>query len=522
MPHSSLPSRPLVALVILDGFGLAPDGPGNAVARAHTPHFDRLWAEWPHTELAASGRAVGLPEGQIGNSEVGHMNLGAGRVVMQSLTFIESLIESGEFFENRVLNDAYAAASGGALHLMGLVSRGGVHSDLTHLFGLLELAKRRDVRPVYVHVFTDGRDVPPTSGLGFVAELEEEIRRLGHDIRIASVGGRYYAMDRDNRWERVQRAYDAVVCGTSDVIATDALGAIRRAYERGETDEFIAPTVIVGPDGRAVGPVRDGDSVVFFNFRADRARQFTYALMGSPDWDRFERCRRVDVSYASLMQYDRELGLPYAFELPELRRGLSEVVSEAGLKQFHAAETEKYPHVTYFFNTALEVQFAGEDRHMVPSPKVATYDLQPEMSAPELTEATARRIATADDAFVLVNFANPDMVGHTGVFEAAVRACEAADAGLGRIRDAVESRGGVLVVIADHGNAEVMIDTDGGPHTAHTTNPVPCIVAGAADGLNLRSGGALGDVAPTVLELLGLEQPPEMTGRSLLVRPGGA
>lgn len=503
-----------VMLVVLDGFGLAPEGPGNAVALAHTPTFDRLWRECPHTALQASGRAVGLPEGQMGNSEVGHLNLGAGRVVMQSLTYIQSLIEDGTFFQNEVSNSAYDLPDGAALHLMGLVSRGGVHSDLEHLFALLELAKRKGAAPVYVHAFTDGRDTPPQSGLNFVRELQYKIDELEHDIRIASVTGRYYAMDRDNRWERTQRAYEAVVCGQAEYRAENAIEAVEQAYARGETDEFIQPTLVL--HGGQATEVHDNDSVVFFNFRADRARQLTYALLGGESWDKFGRCRVLHkLTYASLMEYDKALNAPFALALPELSNPLAEVLSRAGRTQYHTAETEKYPHVTYFFDAKIEVPFEGEARALIPSPKVATYDLQPEMSAPELTEKTVKRIEEHDDDFILINYANPDMVGHTGVLEAAIKACETVDEGLGKIVEAAQRKGGAVLILADHGNAEVMIAEDGGPHTAHTTNPVPFILVGAGD-VTLRSGGVLGDVAPTILELMKLEKPEEMTGRSLL------
>ena len=497
-----------VMLMILDGFGLAPDGPGNAVALAHTPNFDGFWQTAPHTQLQASGRAVGLPDGQMGNSEVGHLNLGAGRIVKQSLSFIQDAIDDGTFFDNTVLNETYDA--GRALHLMGLVSDGGVHSDIRHLFGLLELAKRKGTTPVYIHVFTDGRDTAPHSGLGFVKELQDKIDSLGHDIRIATVSGRYYAMDRDNRWERVQRAYDAIVCATSKQHADTATAAVKDAYDRGETDEFIAPTVIGGS-----APVKDGDAVVFFNFRADRARQLTYALLGDASWSQFTRCSVPKIHYASLMEYDAKLHVPFAMALPEIKQPLAEVLSNAGKTQYHTAETEKYPHVTYFFDAKIETPFPGEARKIVPSPKVATYDLQPEMSAPELTEDTLKRLREHDDDFILINFANPDMVGHTGVLAAAIKACEVADEALGKLAAAVQEKGGALIVIADHGNAEVMIAEDGGPYTAHTTNPVPCLVIGAGD-VKLRSGGILGDVAPTVLELLGVQAPPEMTQTSLI------
>jgi 2,3-bisphosphoglycerate-independent phosphoglycerate mutase len=512
------PVKP-VALFILDGFGLAPAGPSNAVSLARTPTFDRIWRDYPHTELAASGVAVGLPEGQMGNSEVGHLNLGAGRVVMQSLSFIQNAIDDGSFFENPVLTETFDAAKGHALHLMGLVSDGGVHSDLRHLFALLELARRRGTAPVYLHVFTDGRDTPPDSGRGFVAELEERVAQLGDGAAIASVSGRYYAMDRDKRWERTQLAYEAVVCGRSEQTAHSGSEAVTQAYARGETDEFILPTVITDQGGAPLGEMHDGDAVVFFNFRADRARQLTYALLGGPDWDGFERCSRPRLSYASLMQYDRDVDAPFAFELPTVEHALGEVVSEAGLRQYHTAETEKYAHVTYFFNAKREDPYPGEERMLVPSPKVATYDLQPQMSAPELTDATVARLEQADDDFLLLNYANPDMVGHTGVLRAAVAACEAADTGLGRLLEALLAKGGAAIILADHGNAEVMAEADGSPHTAHTTNPVPCVLVcddPEIRGRTLRSGGVLGDVAPTLLELLGLDQPAEMTGRSLL------
>ncbi|MFA5551115.1 MAG: 2,3-bisphosphoglycerate-independent phosphoglycerate mutase [Trueperaceae bacterium] len=513
-----------VVLVVLDGFGLAPAGPGNAVALARTPVFDALWTQRPRTQLAASGTAVGLPAGQMGNSEVGHMNLGAGRVVRQSLTHIQASIDDGSFFEAPELLRLYASAKEGAtLHLLGLVSGGGVHSDLGHLLALLELAARRRVARVRVHAFTDGRDAPPDSGAGYLQQLETklaELRAAGLDAQVASVCGRYYAMDRDRRWARTKLAYDAVVCGAAAQRATSAAEAISQAYARGETDEFVAPTVMVDRDtGQPTGPVQDGDAVFFFNFRADRARQLTYALLGGPGWNEFVRCATPRVSFASLMEYDKELAAPFAFELPVVDETLPQVLARAGLSQFHAAETEKYAHVTYFFNAQREVAYEGEERVLVPSPKVATYDLQPEMSAAELTDIVAKRIREHDDAFVIINYANPDMVGHTGVLSAAVAACEAVDAGLGRLVEATLARGGALLVLADHGNAEQMLEPDGGPHTAHTTNPVPCVLVTDVPelaGASLREGGALADVAPTVLELLGVPQPAAMTGRSLL------
>ncbi|MEX2536562.1 MAG: 2,3-bisphosphoglycerate-independent phosphoglycerate mutase [Trueperaceae bacterium] len=505
-------TRP-VALIILDGFGLAPAGPGNAVHLASTPNFDRYWQERPHTSLQASGKAVGLPAGQIGNSEVGHMNLGAGRVVMQSLTLIESQIASREFFENRVLNETMAG--GKALHLMGLVSRGGVHSDLEHLLALLRLAGSKFSGPVFIHAFTDGRDTPPQSGLGYLQELQTALARGNGRARVATVSGRYFAMDRDNRWERTERAYDAVVCAKAPRRAESSVAAVEMAYERGETDEFIEPTVLVDRAGEPVGRVSDGDAVIFFNFRADRARQLTYALLNGPEWSEFERCSVPTINFASLMQYDRSLAAPYAFALPELRPSLAEVVAQAGLRQYHTAETEKYAHVTYFFNAKREEPFPAEEHVLIPSPKVTTYDLQPEMSAAELTRTTVSRIREDDDDFILINYANPDMVGHTGVLAAAIRACEASDGGMGEVVEAVLAKGGAAIILADHGNAEVMLDEAGRPHTAHTTNPVPCILVGAG-GADLRPDGVLGDVTPTILELLGLEIPAEMTGRSLI------
>ena len=503
-----------VALIILDGFGLAPKGPGNAVDLANTPNFDTYWANYPHTQLQASGSAVGLPEGQMGNSEVGHMNIGAGRVVMQSLSYIQHQIDTGSFFNNDVLNNAFDNAQN-AVHLMGLVSDGGVHSDIKHLFALLELAKQKG-KPTFVHVFTDGRDTAPDSALGFVQALERKMTELGHGA-IASVSGRYFAMDRDNRWDRVKQAYDTVVCGQAEFSALSAEQAVRDAHARGETDEFVKPTVIVDANELPVGTIHDGDSVVFFNFRADRARQLTYALLGDSTWQAFERCKIVNVHYASLMEYDRELNTPYAFALPEIKECLAEVISEAGLPQYHTAETEKYPHVTFFFNAEREEPFKGEERKIVPSPQdVPTYDYKPEMSAAELTQATLKRLNEHDDAFILLNFANPDMVGHTGVIEAAIKACEAADKGLGALVNAVLAKDGAVIVIADHGNAEKMLTEDGKPHTAHTTNPVPCILISKQQGLKLRDGGVLGDVAPTVLQLIGLKQPDAMTGTSLI------
>ncbi len=502
-----------VMLVILDGFGLAPAGPGNAVDLADTPNFDSYWKIYPHTQLEASGEAVGLPKGQMGNSEVGHLNIGAGRIVMQSLSFIQRHIDSGEIRKNKVISDLFAKSE--RLHFMGLLSDGGVHSDIQHVFGLLDFAATTG-KPCFIHVFTDGRDTAPDSSLGFVKDLEAHIAKLGANIKIASVTGRYYAMDRDNRWERVKQAYDAVVCGQAEAEAESAELAVQQAYNRGETDEFIKATVI-NKDGKPVATLNDNDGVFFFNFRADRARELSYALLGDKDWSKFERCANPKIHYASLMQYDKELDAPFALELPSITLPLAEVIAKAGKTQYHTAETEKYPHVTFFFNAQIEEPFPGESRQIIPSPKdVPTYDYKPQMSAPELTAATLKRIQENDDDFILINFANPDMVGHTGVIEAAIKACEAADKGLGQLVKAIQAKSGSVIIIADHGNAEKMLTEEGKPYTAHTTNPVPCVLITETKTVHLREGGVLGDVAPTILALMGLGQPKEMTGKSLI------
>lgn len=506
------------ALIVLDGWGIAPPSVGNAVYLAHTPVFDRIWDTYPHTKLEASGRAVGLPVGQIGNSEVGHLNLGAGRIVPQKQTYITGLIESGEFSQNQVLKDAFAVMEQGrTLHLMGLVSDGGVHSDWDHLMALLDMSQTYATPKVALHIFTDGRDVGPTTGLNFMLQLEAKVAAL-RGVKLASVSGRYYAMDRDKRWERVEKAYNAVVCGTADYYAATAVAAVQEAYKRGETDEFIKPTVLTDANNKPIAPISDGDGIFWFNFRADRTRQLSYALLNA-DFVGFTRCKVLtSISYASMMHYANDIVRPFAFELPPLANVLAEVLAGLGKTQYHSAETEKYPHVTFFFNAQREEPYPGEDRHLVPSPKVATYDLQPEMSEPKLAAATVRRILSAEDDFILVNFANPDMVGHTGVRAAAIAACEAADEGLGMILKALQGKGGRAIVVADHGNAEVMIDENGGPHTAHTTNLVPCILVDDDYHGTLKGGGKLGDVAPTILDLMGIPKPAEMTGDSLLQR----
>ena len=494
-----------VALVVLDGWGLAPPGPGNAVDLAETPVFDRIWADWPHSTLAASGRAVGLPDGQQGNSEVGHLNLGAGRVVRQDLVRISDDVASGAFFENDVLVDACRRGRGSALHLMGLVSDGGVHSHIDHLLALIELARREGVEHVHVHAFTDGRDVSPTSGAGFLERVPN----------VATVCGRYYAMDRDRRWDRTKRAYDAIVRGVG-ARADDPAAAVRASYEAGVTDEFVEPVVVGDP---SAGRVRDGDSVVFFNFRPDRARQLVRALI-EPGFDEFDR--GADPPRPHLVQmteYAEEFDAPVAYPSESLDAVLAATLATAGIEQLHVAETEKYPHVTYFFDGGSEHRSRGEEWELVQSPRdVPTYDLKPAMSGPEVARVFSEGIASGGYGFGLVNFANADMVGHSGVIPAVVEAVETVDSCLGQVLEAVQAAGGVCLVTADHGNAEQMLQPNGSPHTAHTTNPVPVVLAGGQD-LALREGGRLSDVAPTLLQLLGVEQPAAMAGTSLLVSP---
>jgi 2,3-bisphosphoglycerate-independent phosphoglycerate mutase len=479
-----------VAFVVLDGWGLAPPGPGNAVELADTPVFDDLWARYPHTTLTAWGPAVGLPEGQMGNSEVGHLNLGAGAVVKQDLLRIDESIADGSFFENEALR---AACQAERVHLLGLVSAGGVHASMDHLKALIELAGRERVPDLVLHAFTDGRDTLPDSGAGYVAEVEG-----WGGSRIATVTGRYYAMDRDKRFERTKLAYDALVEGQAEFSAPTGEAAVRAAYERGETDEFIKPTLI-GDEGR----IRDGDSVIFFNFRPDRARQLTSALADGPD-----------VRITTLTRYQEHWDFPVAFEEARPALTLASVLAERGVKQLHVAETEKYAHVTYFFNGGEEDAYTGEERRLVDSPRdVPTYDKKPEMSAEAAADAFVDSWREHEPGFGIINFANPDMVGHTGVIEAAVRAIETVDGCLGRVVEAVEESGGACVITADHGNADNMLEEDGSPNTAHSMNPVPLIVT--ADVGELREGGILADVAPTILALMGQDQPPEMTGRPL-------
>nr|WP_255747441.1 2,3-bisphosphoglycerate-independent phosphoglycerate mutase [Lysobacter sp. CFH 32150] len=497
-------------MLILDGWGHRDDPADNALAQARIPNWHRLWTDAPHTLIHTEGRHVGLPDGQMGNSEVGHMNLGAGRIVYQDLTRIDAAIEDGSFFANAELRAACAAAkaNNGTLHVMGLLSPGGVHSHETHIFAMLELAQREGVAKVAVHAFLDGRDMPPRSAEPSLAALQAKCAELGN-ARIASVSGRYYAMDRDNRWDRQQRAWDAIVEARSTQASEDALSALHEAYARGENDEFVAPTVLAGSI-----PMRDGDAAVFMNFRADRARQLTAAFV-APDFSGFAARRPQLSRFVCLTEYDAKLPAPVAFAPDDLRHTIGELLAEQGLTQLRIAETEKYAHVTFFFSGGREDPYPGEQRILVPSPKVATYDLQPEMSCPEVTAKLVDAIGSGAFDVVVCNIANPDMVGHTGNIAAAIQAAEAVDIAIGAIESAVRHAGGALLITADHGNLELMRDAvTGQPHTAHTVGPVPFVYVGTR-ATTLRAGGALRDVAPTMLDLLGLPQPAEMSGSSL-------
>jgi 2,3-bisphosphoglycerate-independent phosphoglycerate mutase len=498
-----------VALIVLDGWGLAPAGPGNAISLARTPVFDELWSRYPSAQLTACGRAVGLPEGQMGNSEVGHLNLGAGAVVLQDLTRIDEAVATGELSSNPVLRSAFSDSE--RVHLIGLVSDGGVHSGWTHLEALIRLGAELSVPDLVLHAFTDGRDTLPTSGAGYLREVERWMSDAGTG-RVGSVVGRYYAMDRDRRWDRVQRAYDLLVHGAAEHTADSGEAAALGAYERDETDEFITP-VLVGSEAR----IRSGDSVVAFNFRPDRMREITRAL-AEPSFGEVDRGGAEPVErYTTMTSYEEDWEYPVAFPPERPATTLPVVLAREGLRQLHVAETEKYPHVTYFFGGGEEDPEPGERRELVPSPRdVPTYDHKPEMSAFEATDAFVSAWNEDSPGFAIINFANPDMVGHTGVIPAAVRAVEVVDECLGRVVSAVHSSGGACVITADHGNADHMLEQDGSPNTAHSLNPVPLIVT--VPGLTLRSGGVLADVAPTVLELLGMPVPREMTGRSLIER----
>lgn len=504
----------LTALIILDGYGYTPIAEGNAVLEAPSPNLDAFYEKYPHTHIVASGLGVGLPEGQMGNSEVGHLNLGAGRVVYQELTRITKSIEDGDFFENPVFMDGIknVKENGTALHVMGLASDGGVHSHLKHLYGLLELAKKEGVEKVYVHCFMDGRDTAPTSGLGFIRELEAKMAEIGVG-EIATVEGRYYAMDRDNRWERVEKAYNAIALGKGNA-ADSAVEAMELSYKEDVNDEFVIPTVIKPEVDKRI---QANDTIIFFNFRPDRAREMSRTFI-EPDFAEFNRERGyIPVHYISMTQYDASFeGVEIAFKPETVSNTLGEYLSNNGVPQLRIAETEKYAHVTYFFNGGLEKQYEGEDRILVPSPKVATYDLQPEMSAYEVTEKVLEAIDSDKYKVIILNYANTDMVGHTGVMEAAEKAVMTVDECSKKVIDAILAKGGNVILTADHGNAEKMIDYDTKkPWTAHTTNPVECVIAGAGE-IELRDDGRLADISPTILDLLDMDVPAEMTGTSLI------
>lgn len=511
-------SKKPVVLMILDGYGLNDNCDHNAVCEGRTPVMDQLMSQCPFVKGNASGLAVGLPDGQMGNSEVGHLNMGAGRIVYQELTRITKSIQDGDFFdvpeflqavENCRKNDS-------ALHLWGLVSDGGVHSHNTHIYGLLELARRNGLDKVYVHCFLDGRDTPPASGKGYVEELEAKMKELEVG-KVASVMGRYYAMDRDNRWDRVERAYNALTRGEGGTAVSAAAG-IQASYDAEVNDEFVEPFVVV-EDGKPVATVKDNDSVIFFNFRPDRAREITRAFCDD-DFKGFARDRRLNLTYVCFTDYDDTIANKLvAFKKEAIVNTFGQFLADHDMTQARIAETEKYAHVTFFFNGGVEEPNKGEDRILVPSPKVATYDLQPEMSAPAVCDKLVEAIKSGKYDVVIINFANPDMVGHTGIEDAAIKAIETVDACVGRAVDAVKEMDGVLFICADHGNAEQLVDYETGtPFTAHTTNPVPFILVNADPSYKLREGGCLADIAPTLIELMGMEQPKEMTGKSLLVK----
>lgn len=500
--------KPLI-LMILDGFGIAPEK-GNAIKAANKPNIDKLFAENPVTQIGASGMDVGLPDGQMGNSEVGHTNMGAGRIVYQELTRITKTINEDKLKENEAIVNAMdkALENGTALHLMGLLSSGGVHSHITHLYGILELAKKKGLENVYIHTFLDGRDVPPSSAAEFMDELLDKMKEIGVG-KVATVSGRYYAMDRDNNWDRVEKTYAAMVYGEGEK-AECPVCAVKNSYDKGITDEFVVPVVV---DGGA--QVKPNDSIIFFNFRPDRAREITRTFV-DPDFKGFERKNGFfPVNFVCMTQYDATMpNVDVAFKPQALKNTLGEYVSNKGMTQLRIAETEKYAHVTFFFNGGVEKQYEGEDRILVKSPAVATYDLQPEMSAYEVTDKLVPAIESGKYDMIILNYANCDMVGHTGVFEAAVKAVEAVDTCVGRVVEAIKKMGGVALITADHGNADKMVDADGSPFTAHTTNPVPFCVVGYD--CQLREGGRLADIAPTMLQIMGLEQPAEMDGVSLI------
>jgi len=510
--------KPIV-LTVLDGWGYRAETNGNAVALARKPTYDELLRKFPNTLIHTSGPFVGLPKGQMGNSEVGHMNMGAGRIVHMDITRIDLMIANNQLQNVPLFQQAMERGRQQQLHFLGLLSDGGVHSHIEHLFALLEMAKQQRVENVFVHCFMDGRDTPPTSGRDYVRQLQQKMRELGVG-EVATLTGRYYAMDRDNRWERVERAYRALAHGEAETKTDDVVAALERSYEQGVTDEFVKPIVMTkGQDGSAapVGLIRDDDAVIFFNFRADRARQMTFAL-ASPEFDKFADAKRPkNLFFVAMTQYEKTWPwLKYVIAPEKLEHILAQVFADLNYKNLRTAETEKYAHVTYFFNGGVEKPFDGEERILVPSPKVATYDLMPEMSAAGITDTVVKAIEKGEFDAIIMNYANADMVGHSGKLEAAIKAVEAVDAGLGRIYQTLRQRGGTWIITADHGNAETMIDpVNGGPHTYHTTNPVPFILASEEDGVQLKPGGSLRDIAPTMLSILGQPRPGDMTGRDL-------
>src|SRR5690348_14173589 len=512
--------KPIV-LTVLDGWGFRAESKGNAIALARKPNYDKLLAQFPNTLIHTSGQSVGLPEGQMGNSEVGHLNIGAGRIVLMDITRIDQALRSGALFHNELLLGAMKRGRERQLHLLGLLSDGGVHSHIEHLFGLLRMAQQNKVERVFVHCFLDGRDTPPHSGIDYLRQLQQKTRELGVG-RIASLAGRYYAMDRDNRWERIERAYRAVVHGEAERRSADPIEALRASYEQGVTDEFVEPVVITAngdPGAVPVAPIRDDDAVILFNCRADRARQTTRAI-AEPGFDKFaDPWRPKNLFFVAMTQYDKTfIWLKYLFGPEKLEHILAQVFADLNFRNLRVAETEKYAHVTYFFNGGVEKPFGGEERILVPSPKVPTYDLKPEMSAEGITDAVVQAIEKGAFDAVIMNFANADMVGHSGKLEAAIRAVEAVDACLGRIYQALWPRGGSWIITADHGNAETMIDpATGGAHTYHTTNPVPFILLGEDGPASLQPGGALRDIAPTMLGVLGIPKPKDMTGSDLRI-----
>lgn len=511
-------SKKPTVLMILDGYGLNDNTAGNAVAEGRTPVMDKLMADYPFVKGNASGMAVGLPEGQMGNSEVGHLNMGAGRIVYQDLTKITKAIQDGDFFENKALLEACenVKKNDSALHMFGLVSDGGVHSHIEHIYGLLELAKRQDIKKVYVHCFLDGRDTPPASGKSYVEQLEAKMKELGTG-EVASVMGRYYAMDRDNRWDRVEKAYRALVHGQAETANSGPAG-IQASYDADTTDEFVLPTVVL-KDGKPVATIQNHDSVIFFNFRPDRAREITRTFCDE-EFGGFDRGERIKTTFVCFTEYDVTIANKLvAFVKDEITNTFGEFLAANHMTQARIAETEKYAHVTFFFNGGVEEPNKGEDRILVKSPKVATYDLKPEMSAYEVCDKLTEAIKSGKYDVIIINFANPDMVGHTGVEAAAIKAIEAVDECVGKAVDALKAVDGQMFICADHGNAEQLIDEETGePFTAHTTNPVPFILVNADPAYKLREGGCLADIAPTLIELMGMEQPKEMTGKSLLIK----